>query len=174
MENNNKNTAAQKIDYRFRFADANNLYIGKREGSTFIPPGGRFAVFEPAIDTGNSVPIYVTFEFTETPEWIQVSQDKIDQLKVLATNIVLTDADTNPRLSATLKNNSLYVVPEVNIVAILYDSSGNAISASSTYLDMLSPEEITEINFTWPEPLPPRIIAKEIIPMFNIFSVKLK
>src|SRR6266404_9405368 len=39
LENHNKNAAVQKISYRFRFADKDNVYIGKREGSTFIPPG---------------------------------------------------------------------------------------------------------------------------------------
>src|SRR3989344_1172894 len=50
FENHNKNIAIDKINYKFRFADKNNIYIGKREGSTFIPPSGRFAIFEPAID----------------------------------------------------------------------------------------------------------------------------
>ena len=36
LENHNKNTAVNRINYRFRFADANNVYIGKREGSTYI------------------------------------------------------------------------------------------------------------------------------------------
>ena len=45
LVNHNKNAVVQKVNYRFRFADANNVYIGKREGSTFIPPGGNFAVF---------------------------------------------------------------------------------------------------------------------------------
>ena len=90
LVNHNKNAAIQKINYRFRFADANNVYIGKREGSTFIPPGGNFVVFEPGIDIGNSIPVYVTFEFTETPIWLQVSQEKIDQLKVFVSNIQLT------------------------------------------------------------------------------------
>src|ERR1035437_5233264 len=35
LVNHNKNVAVEKISYRFRFADANNVYIGKREGSTF-------------------------------------------------------------------------------------------------------------------------------------------
>ena len=30
LENHNKNTAIDKINYRFRFADKNNIYIGKK------------------------------------------------------------------------------------------------------------------------------------------------
>ena len=87
LVNHNKNAAVEKISYRFRFADANNVYIGKREGTTFIPPGGNFAIFEPAIGVGNSIPVYTTFEFTSSPQWLQVPQTKIDQLKILISNI---------------------------------------------------------------------------------------
>ncbi len=174
FENHNKNTAVQKITYRFRFADSNNIYIGKREGSTFIPPSGKFAVFEPGIDIGNSIPVYTTFEFTQTPEWITVSKDKINQLEVLVSNIIFTDEDTNPRLSATIKNNSFFTIPEMKVIAILYDANQNAVSASSTYLDTLAGEDSRDVNFTWPEPFLSKIIAKEIIPFYNIFLVKLK
>ena len=172
--NHNKNTAVQKINYRFRFADVNNVYIGKREGTTSIPPSGNFAVFEPGIDIGNSIPVYVTFEFTQTPVWLQVSQTKIDQLKVLVSNIQLTNETTNPNLSATLKNNSLYTIPDVNVIAILYDKGGNAVSTSRTYLNQLDSLGVADINFTWPEPFASAVVAKEIIPMYDIFSVKLQ
>jgi hypothetical protein len=41
-------------------------------------------------------------------------------------------------------------------------------------LDKLTSGESENINFTWPEPIPGNVIAKEIIPMYNIFLVKLK
>ena len=174
LENHNKNLAVNKINYRFRFADANNIYIGKREGSTFVPPSGKFAIFEPGIDIGNSIPIYTTFEFTQTPDWTTVSQEKINQMQVLVSNITLVDQDTSPKLSATIKNNSFFLIPEMNVITILYDENRNAVSASSTYLSNMAGEEAREINFTWPEPILDKIIAKEIIPLYNIFSVKLR
>jgi len=174
LENHNKNTSIFKIGYRFRFADKNNVYIGKREGTTYVPPSGKFAVFEPAIDIGNSVPVYTSFEFTEMPVWIQVPQEKIDQLKVLVSDIKLENEITSPKLSAVVKNTSLFQIPEVNIVTILYDEEGNAINSSRTYLDTLLGEESKEVTFTWPEPFLKSVITKEIIPMYNIFSVKLQ
>lgn len=174
LENHNQNTAVNSLAYRFRFADANNVYIGKREGTTTVPPSGKFAVFEPAIDIGNSIPVYVSFEFTQTPNWIQVSQDKIEQLKVNVSNISLQNETTSPRLTATIKNNSLFTIPEVNVVAILYDASGNAISASRTYLDVLSSLAAQDLTFTWPQPFSTAVVAKEIIPIYNIFRVHLK
>lgn len=174
LENHNINTAINKINYRFRFADANNIYIGKREGSTYVPPSGRFAIFEPGIDIGNSIPVYTTFEFTETPVWATVQPEKIKQLKVIVSNINLENEDTSPVLSATIKNDSFFTIGEVDVVAILYDANRNAVSTSRTYLKELAPEEITNIHFTWPEPWLHKVVEKEIIPMYNIFSAKLK
>jgi hypothetical protein len=174
LENHNQNAVIEKIKYRFRFADKNNIYIGKREGETFIPPAGKFAVFEPGIGLGNAVPVYTTFEFTETPVWINVSQDKINQLKVTVSNIQLENQDTSPHLSATIKNNSLFTIPAVNVIALMYDENGNAVSASRTYIDVLKKEESQDVDFTWPEPITANIVTKEIIPIYDIFSVKLE
>ena len=174
LENHNKNTAVNKINYRFRFADANNVYIGKRDGSTYVPPSGKFAVFEPAIDVGNSIPVYTTFEFTEVPQWVTVSEEKIRQLQVLISNISINSLDRSTRLSATITNNSLFIIPSVKVIAILYDELGNSLAVSSTYIDVLNREEVKDINFTWPEIIPNRVVAKEIIPIYNIFSVRLK
>ena len=174
LENHNQNNVINKINYRFRFADTNNIYIGKREGATFVPPGGKFVVFEPAIDIGNSIPVYTSFEFTETPQWIVVPKEKINQLKVAVSNIQLQNEDTNPALSATIQNNSLFIIPAINVMTILYDASGNAVSASRSYLDVLKGGQKAEVNFTWPEPFSAKIIATEIIPMYNIFLVKIK
>ncbi len=172
--NYNKTYSAEEVSYRFRFADANNIYIGSRDGTTFIPPGSNFAIFAPAIAVGNSVPVYTTFQFTSTPNWIQVPQEKIDQLKLLVSNISLLNATTAPQLSATIKNSSLFTIPNLNVVAILYGASGNAVSVSSTYLSQLSPLQTSNLNFTWPEPFSEPVVAKEFIPMYDISAVELQ
>ena len=174
LENHNENKAVYKLKYRFRFADKDNVYIGKREGETYVPPKGKFAVFEPAIDLGNSIPVYTTFQFTETPIWVSVSKEEIDQLKVFVSDIKLENEATEPKLKAIVKNNSLYRIPEVSFVVILYDAFGNAVSASHTYLDVLQGGESANLNFTWREPILVSVVKKEIIPIFNIFLVKLK
>ncbi len=174
LENHNKSEAVNKVSYKFRFADEHNVYIGKREGTAFIPPSSKFAIFEPAVDVGNYVPVYTTFEFTEEPVWIQVSPEKINQLNVSVANVALVNPETSPLLSATIKNNSLFDIPEVNVVAILYDANHNAVSVSETYIDELSGEESKDVAFTWREPFLDKVISEEILPIYNIFQVKLK
>lgn len=174
IENHNKNSAIEKINYRFRFADKNNIYIGKREGSTTVPPSGKFAIFEPAIDIGNSIPVYTTFEFTEIPTWKSVPLDKIQQLNIGISGIVFSGENDKPALSAIVKNNSIFNIPEVSLVAILYDENHNAISTSRTYIEDFNREEEKEVNFTWQEAFNSKIVSKEIIPIYNIFSVNIK
>lgn len=173
IENQNINTAIYKIKYRFRFADKDNLYIGMREGETFVPPSGKFAIFEPAIGVGNSVPVYTTFEFTETPIWVKVPKEEIEKMKVAISDIRLEGESTSPRMSANMRNNSLYNIPEVNVVALLYDKEGNVVSASRTFVDLLHSEEIIPLSFTWAEPFNKAVTLKEIIPMYNIFLAKI-
>lgn len=174
IENNNKNSVVNKINYRFRFADKDNLYIGKRDGTAYIPEGGKFAIFEPAVDLGSSVPVYTSFEFTEAPVWLSVPKDKVDQIKVLVSDINLENEDTSPKLSATISNNSFFIIPEVSVVAILYDKLGNAVSASRTFIDPILNNESKKIVFTWPQPFAKEIISKEIIASYNVFLTKLK
>ena len=174
LENHNKDSAIKKVHYRFRFADKNNIYIGKREGDTYIPPAKKFAIFESGIDLGNSVPVYTTFEFTETPVWMKVPENKMKELKVVVSNIQLQNLDTIPHLSADLKNNSLYVIPDMAVIAILYDKDGNAVTASRTYIEKMVENGSTSLNFTWPEPITKNIVLQEIIPMYDIFSVNLR
>ncbi|MCX6757713.1 MAG: hypothetical protein NTZ44_02425 [Candidatus Nomurabacteria bacterium] len=172
LENKNKNNAVYKLHYKFRFADKDNIFIGNREGDTYIPTQGKFAILEPAIDVGNSIPVFTSFEFTEKPIWIQIPEEKVKELQILIGDISLSGEDTNPSMSTTLKNNSLFKIPSVKAVAILYDSSGNAVNASSTFIDSISGGVTVPITFTWPEAFSQKIVAKEILPIFNIFSVK--
>jgi hypothetical protein len=175
LVNHNENLAVNKISYRFRFADENNIYIGKREGVAFIPPGGNFAIFEPGVDVGVSTkPVFTTFEFTEAPEWVIVPKEKLDEMKLSIFNVGILNETKSPILSAIVKNNSLFSTPPMDLVAILYDENHNAISTSRTRVSSLSSKEEQSINFTWPEPFSAQVVVKEIIPMYNVFLFDLK
>lgn len=173
LQNQNTNFASAKVHYKFRFSDKNNIYVGSREGDTYVPTGGNFVVFEPAIDTGSEVPVFTTFEFTEKPIWFNVPDNTIQEFKVVSSNISLANEMTSPILTATLKNISLFQIQNLKIVTILYDKSGNAINASSTLLNTINGGETLPIIFTWPEPITGGVVSKEIIPMFDIFSLRL-
>ena len=172
LANHNKGAVARQVNYRFQFFDESNIYIGERRGSTFIPPSGNFAIFESGVNLGEAAPVYTNFEILGEPNWIQAPLEKINQTKISLSNIEFANPATAPRLSATIKNTSLFTIPEISVIAILYDSMGNAVSASGTYLDKLSAQESRQIVFTWPEPFTVPIIQKELIPLYDISKVE--
>ncbi len=174
LENQNNSAVIKKINYRFRFADKDNIYIGQREGSTYVPAGGPFTVFEPGVDTGNTVPVYTTFEFMEAPFWTSVIENQVQQTRLLTSNIELAGETDTPRMSATVRNNSLYAIPEIAVVAILYDKFGNAISASRSFIDELKAEESAQVYFTWPEPFGSVVVSREVLPAFDISKIRIR
>jgi hypothetical protein len=174
LTNHNKNKMTESMHYRFRFADKDNLYLGERQGETFVPPNGNFAVFEGGIEFKNSAPVYTTFEFDKPEVWLQVTEDRLSTIKVLVSDIQLKNEDTAPELSAKIKNTSLFSIPEINIITILYDASHNAVNISRTLEKDVKGEEVRPINFTWPQSINTPIVQKEIIPEFNIMRVGAK
>lgn len=172
LVNHNRNKIVESMRYRFRFADENNLYLGERRGEAHVPSGGSFAVFEGGIEFFSSIPVYTTFEIESYSPWLQVTEEEASQVKVLVSDIVLTNPDTAPALSAKIENNSLFMIPETGVIAILYDAEHNAVNISRTLVEDLAGEEVRTIRFTWPEPLPRPIALREIIPIFNIKAIE--
>lgn len=173
LENQNINTSSGVVKYVFRFADAKNNFLGKREGESYVPLTGKFAIFEPAIDLGRSVPVYATFEFLETPSWFKVPTEKAEQLKLSVSDIKSSESDIFS-LEAVVENKSLFTIPKINTIAILYNKEGNALSASRTFIDILGPEDKKRVFYTWPKLFNEEIVVKEILPIFNPFSAEFK
>jgi hypothetical protein len=172
LENKNINSLVQRVNYRFRFADTNNVYIASREGTAYIPPTGKFAIFEPAIGTGTSVPVYTSFEFTQAPAWQQARADILSQVRIITSEYVFENS-TSPKLTAKIKNNSLLEIPNINIIVILYDKDGVAINSSRTFVDLLEREEEEDLVFTWPDSFDREVSNIEIIPIYNILQVRI-
>jgi hypothetical protein len=173
LENKNINALVQRVNYRFRFADKDNVFIASREGTAYIPPTGKFAIFEPAVGVGGSDIVYTTFEFIQVPIWQQAPEDKLKEIRINTSEYLLEDQNTTPRLTAKIKNNSLFKIPNISVVAILYDDLGNAIDSSRTFVDMLDREEEEVLIFTWQERFKENVSNIEIIPIYNILQVSI-
>jgi len=170
VENQNKNSGVVKASYEFRVYDTNNKLLGRREGITFIPPNQQFAVFESRFDSGQSSIKNVTFEFLSPLVWIK-RIPSIQTLPIKVDKIVFDDNKDNPILSAIINNDSIYDLPEFDVIAILYDIDNNAINASKTHKDKLLSNSSLPIFFTWPEVLSAFPATKDILIMINPFSV---
>lgn len=149
LENPNVAAEVYNAPYSFKLYDAQGVLITERAGTTYIPKGGNFAVFESNVSVGTRVPTRATFEFTKELTWVRntSTSPSID-----VTNQTLLSQDSTPRVEAKVTNNSLERVPNIDLTAIVSDGAGNAIGASRTYLEALNPGESQLVTFTWPAP----------------------
>ncbi len=170
VENQNKNSGVEEASYEFRAYDENNRLLGRKQGTTYIPPNREFAIFESRFDAGESKVKSVSFEFTGSLVWVK-KEATINTLPIYVDNITMGEDRKNPTLSARIKNESINNLPKFESIAILYDIDGNAINASKTVKEGLSSGESTPVFFTWPEELSGDPVVKDVLIMINPFTV---
>lgn len=172
IENGN-DAAIQSIPYEFRLYDDKGSFITRVQGTTALNPLGRYAIVETGIKVGNLKVEKTTFEFGKpTAQWVRVPEE-IKKLRTSVDDVKITDTQTMPKVSASIRNTSPTVtLSDTYISAILYDANDNAINVSRTYVDTLHPNEAIPIYFSWPKPFGSTVARYEIIPLLDIFHTK--
>lgn len=161
VENPNPNARVAEISYTFKLFDDNNILVAERKGKTFISPSGITPIFEGNISTGQRVPIRTFSEFSEIPKWSQTADE---DSPISVGEIVLSREDSSPRIDAVLSNSSIRDTSDIEVVAVVFDATGNAIAVSSTFIDRLSGRSSQDIVFTWPNKFDFSVSRIEIIP----------
>jgi hypothetical protein len=113
----------------------------------------------------------VIFNFTPPFIWVK-KESTLYTLPIRVDNIIKGNDINNPSLSARINNDSVYNLPEFDVVAILYDAKHNAINASKTHKDGLLSNSNTSVYFTWPEALSGEFITQDIFTQINPFTTK--
>lgn len=149
IENPNASAEVRNTPYIFRLYDAEGMLVMEREGRTFIPKGKTFAIYDGNFTTGERVPVRATFEFPEPLVW---TRSAVPDPDISVTNKALLDEDTSPRVEARVENRSSERIVNLELVAIIFDGSGNAIGSSRTFVDELPAWQSTNLVFTWPVP----------------------
>ena len=162
VQNPNKEAGVESVSYKFSLYDAQNILIAERTGTTYLMPGSVTPIFEAGIDTGNRVVVHTYFEFTEPMQWIRAQEPATS---ITVGDQSLTDTNTAPRLSATVRNSAVADIVNPGFVAVVFDTSGNAFAASRTQLDALPGNGSAQIVFTWPDTFPSTPGRVDIIPM---------
>lgn len=147
VENPNLDSGIERMSYRFKLYDSDNLLIYERLGETFIPPQKIFGIFESNITTGSRVPTRTLFEFLGSPVW---KTGFIKEPMLVVSNKVFSEQDGLPYLTASLENRSGSPIYNVEVVAILYDYLDNAIASSRTIVESIGKGAAVSIVFTWP------------------------
>lgn len=158
VENKNQVAAAPEIRYTFSLHDEQGL-ITERTGTTILPPNSIYPIFEQRIDTGNRVPTQ-TFIKLEPVELWQPAERGRNQFRVISREI--QGADVLPRLEAKIENTALTEARDVEIVATIFDVTGNALTSSRTFIERFAPRSEQNLVFTWPEPIATTVRSCEV------------
>lgn len=170
VSNQNKNAALANISYEFKIYDTNNKLIGRRVGTTYLPPNQQFAIFEPRFEAGESEVRSVLFEFTPPFIWYK-KEPTIQTLPIKVDTIVAGTDKYTPTLTARVTNDSIYDLPAFDVITILYDINHIAINASKTHKDSLVSNSTTPVLFTWPQPFTEEPVTRDLLVQINPFAV---
>lgn len=162
VENTALDIGTDSISYSFKLYDSRNVLIAERSGTTFLPPKRLVPIFEGGIQTGERIPARTFFEFTGTPSFRRTEVG--EGAMVVVRNTSLRNEALAPRLEATIANDSVRTVKNIEVVAILYDSSDNAIAASKTVIDAIGKDSTAKAMFTWPGTFSSSVTRVEVIP----------
>lgn len=162
VQNSNGEAGVRAARYRFGFYDSQNILVAEREGVTYIMPGAMTPVLEARINAGNRIVAHTYFEFTEPLTWERMRNNA---RAISVNNKDISNTSEVPRLSASVRNNSVMDFIGVSFVAVIFDPAGNAFAASATSLERLPADESSQIVFTWPDPFTIQPGRIDIIPL---------
>lgn len=163
IQNSNKQAGVLHAQYVFRLYDDGHVLLAERKGETYIMPAGITPIFEPHIDTGNRAVARTSFEFTNKPlqwEWMHSTISS-----VAVSGMLLTNTDTNPQLIAHASNITVSRIRDISFVAVVFDTIGNALSASATTLASIDGSGRAELSFRWPNPFPLVVGSTDVLPL---------
>ncbi len=165
IENPNPTAYVRNAEYLFKMYNEENVLIGEKKGVVSFAPKSIRPVIESNIETFEQVPRKVTFEFTNS---LVYEQTQPEESVIVIKDEFIERTDTSPRVKAKIQNLSLGDIYNIEVIVLIYDVFDNVLGTSSTFVNMLSSEEIKDIVFTWPQSFPDEVGRIELIPIYDI------
>lgn len=149
VENTNISVGSPEVQYTFTLSDRTGT-IATRSGATVLPPDSVYPLFEGRINTGSRVPTKTELTLEGAEPWLSAD---IGREQFTVEEYSLAGIDSNPRLDARIANNALTAAQDVEIVATVFDSNRNPLTASRTLVENFPSRTTQSVVFTWPEPI---------------------
>ncbi|HEY9582758.1 MAG TPA: hypothetical protein VJK09_00385 [Candidatus Paceibacterota bacterium] len=154
-----------QVPYHIRIYDKENVPVRDIDGTTYVNPHERMIIFEPQVNVGFREPTRAFLSFPDVFIWKRLKEAKNPTLTLTNKRI---ENEPILTLRATLTNDSLSPVEDIELDALLYDASSNVIAVSRTYVDRLDNGSSKEIFFTWPTPPAKGVVSAEIFPRVDL------
>jgi Mg-chelatase subunit ChlD len=149
VDNKNQDAGVEALSYTVSLYDKDGL-IAEQDGVTSFAPKSLVPFFEGRIETGNRTPTRVSIAFDPNPIWVPAT---VGQVQYKTERRTLTGAGKEPILSATLRNESLEELRNVEVVATIFDVNGNPLTASRTRVPTFHARSTEDVTFTWQDPI---------------------
>ena len=153
IENKNTTLTAKDLPYRLKFFDKKGEYINDYRGVVSIYPSFITPIFIPHIKTGEREIETTSIEFTQEPNW-QPALIEIPPLLTLNQRIEYPKKG-GARGHASIVNETISPINDIDVYAVIFDQRGNAVSAASTYIQTLKSKEEIDVIFTWVNDIKP-------------------
>lgn len=166
VENPNVAGTADRARYTLKLFESSSVTPVKTiSGDTYVPKSATFAIFEGPFDLGEARPTRATLEWDrESLEW---RRDVSSEPNMSIRNLDLKGENDKPRVTASLVNNSLERVENIELVVVVRDPGLNTVAASKTVVESVAPGASAPIIFTWPAPFSEENVSVEIL--YRIF-----
>lgn len=162
VENTNRGSGINSITYQIKLYSENSLLIAERFGRVSLLPGMVTPILETNIKTGTRKVVRTVFQFLDREVWVKMQNPARD---IEVYNEVLTSADVVPTVTAKVVNAGVTTKSNVVFIATVFDTTGNAIATSRTFIERLKPTEERELVFTWPSPFTLPVARIDIVPL---------
>ena len=126
-----------------------------------LPANSSTPLFIPGIANAALQQVFVSFDKGE-PVWTKGTGWDAPPPK--SSNIVVVDGG-QPRVTATITNQTAYVENNVPLVAAVFADDGSVIAASQTVVATLPPQGSAQAVFTWNEPFSAPYARVEVTPL---------
>ncbi len=160
-QNPNVGAGAVNVPYSYKIYDKQDLLLYENSGTAYIPPLNNFVIYDDSIFIGDKVPARV--DVTISTSSIAWQKNSGQELGITTISQNLVNADTKPKLYATLKNSTLLPIQNIESYAILYDENNNAVAFSKTKTDVIDKNSTANIVFTWPDAFTSNIVKTDIV-----------
>ncbi len=158
-QNPNQNVEIAALGYTFKLYDSEGILVAEKNGTSFVPAGQKFVVFQGGIQTGTRVPAKTTFEFTGEPAW----RPGVTLTKIRTLNVGLEQGD-RPSAEVRIKNDAVdQSFSNINAFVVLYDKDDNRVAFSKTVIEKIGVSETQSLYFTWPEAFVRPVVRTEVI-----------
>jgi hypothetical protein len=162
VKNVNLLGATKRAPYVFSVFDREGHLIAERKGESFIPPRKNFVVFERAVNTQQSIPYIVRFEFEGQLQWEKAIPT--DESLVISEKQFWSD-ESGYYLQAAVENRSLFPTGSLRVQGVLYDADGKVVGFSQTTVDVIQKSSKEYVVFTWRKYGERNVASSEVIPI---------